>query len=83
MRRDDRFQDLKDIGELSMKLVETNKHEIYRLVYLLIKMVLILPVTTASVEIIFSAMIYVKNKLQNSIGDQFLNDCFVAREIYF
>ncbi|KAL8519294.1 hypothetical protein ACS0TY_010291 [Phlomoides rotata] len=78
MRRDDRFQSLKDIGELSMKLVETNKHEIYCLVYLFIKMVLILPVVTASVERAFSAMTYVKNKLRNSIGDQFLNDCLVT-----
>ena len=26
----------------------------------------------------FSAMTYVKNKLRNSIGDQFLNDCLVT-----
>ncbi|KAL8507203.1 hypothetical protein ACS0TY_017928 [Phlomoides rotata] len=61
-----------------MKLVETNIHEIYRLVYLLIKTVLILPVATASVEKAFSTMTYVKNKLQNSIGDQILNDCLVT-----
>ncbi|XP_039060486.1 uncharacterized protein LOC120204474 [Hibiscus syriacus] len=50
MRRDDRFWVLKDMGELSMKLVETKKHQVYQQVYLLIKLVLILPVATASVE---------------------------------
>ncbi|KAL8535339.1 hypothetical protein ACS0TY_011111 [Phlomoides rotata] len=61
-----------------MKLVEINIHEIYRLVYLLIKTVFILHVATASVERAFSTMTYVKNKLRNSIGDQFLNDCLVT-----
>ncbi|XP_039070163.1 zinc finger MYM-type protein 1-like [Hibiscus syriacus] len=78
MRRDDRFWLLKDMGELSMKLVETKKHQVYQQVYLLIKLVLILPVATASVERVFSKMIIVKNKLRNSIGDQFLNDCLVT-----
>ncbi|XP_056685412.1 uncharacterized protein [Spinacia oleracea] len=41
MQRDGRFEGLKDIGELSKKLVETTKHDTYRLIYLLIKMVLI------------------------------------------
>ncbi|XP_039026246.1 uncharacterized protein LOC120159751 [Hibiscus syriacus] len=78
MRRDDRFWVLKDMGELSMKLVETKKHQVYQQVYLLIKLVLILPVATASVEKTFSKMNIVKNKLRNSIGDQFLNDCLVT-----
>jgi hypothetical protein len=39
-----------------MKLVQTNRHYVYGLVYLLLKLVLILPVATASVEIAFSAM---------------------------
>ena len=50
MRRDDRFKCLKSLGELSVKLVETQKHVLYDLVYLLLKMVLILPVATTSVE---------------------------------
>ncbi|XP_039015479.1 zinc finger MYM-type protein 1-like [Hibiscus syriacus] len=39
MRRDDRFWVLKDMGELSIKLVETKKHQVYQKVYLLIKLV--------------------------------------------
>ncbi|KAL6538192.1 hypothetical protein OROGR_012180 [Orobanche gracilis] len=78
MKRDDEFQNLQDVSSLSMKLVETKRHVTYPLVFLLIKLVLILPVATASVERIFSGMTYVKNKLRNSIGDQFLNDCLVT-----
>lgn len=78
MRKDERLIGLKDVGELSKKLVELKKHTTFDLVYLLIKLVLILPVATASVERTFSAMTFVKNKLRNSIGDQFLNDCLVT-----
>ncbi|XP_039036810.1 uncharacterized protein LOC120173805 [Hibiscus syriacus] len=78
LRRDDRFWVLKDMGELSMKLVEPKKHQVYQQVYLLIKLVLILPVATASMERTFSKMNIVKNKLRNSIGDQFLNDCLIT-----
>lgn len=48
------------------------------MVYLLVRLVLILPVATASVERVFSAMTYVKNKLRNSMGDQLLNDSLVT-----
>ena len=39
---------------------------------------LTLPVTTASMERSFSAMKYIKNKLRNRMGDQWLNDCLVS-----
>ncbi|GKA27218.1 zinc finger MYM-type protein 1-like protein [Tanacetum coccineum] len=69
MRKDERFIGFKNIGELSVKLVELNKHESFDLVDLLIKLVLIFPVATASVERVFSGMNFVKNKLRNSIGE--------------
>ncbi|XP_074297557.1 uncharacterized protein LOC141628297 [Silene latifolia] len=78
VRNDPRFEGLKDIGQVSMALVATNKHLSYELVYLLIRLVLILPVATANVERAFSAMTYVKNKLRNCMGDQLLNDCLVT-----
>ncbi|KAK9664959.1 hypothetical protein RND81_14G080100 [Saponaria officinalis] len=78
VRKDARFESVQDIGQLSMMLVETNKHISYKLVYLLLRLVLILPVATASVERVFSAMTYVKNKLRNSMGDQLLNDALVT-----
>jgi hypothetical protein len=52
-----------------------NRHAV---VYKLLKLVLVLPVATASVERIFSTMNYVKNKLRNKMGDQYLNDCLVT-----
>lgn len=39
---------------------------------------LILPVATASVERVFYSMNYVKNKLRNRLGEQYLNDCLVT-----
>ena len=69
MRQDARFRSVRTIGELSVMLVGTNKHVLYDLVYMLIKLVLILPVAMASVERVFSAMNLVKNKLRNSMSD--------------
>jgi hypothetical protein len=85
MRGDERFRKVKSLAELSIVLVETKKHTKYDVVYKLLKLVLILPMATASVERVFSSMNYVKNKLRNRIGDQYLNDClvtFIEREFF-
>ena len=63
----------------------TSRCERHEVVYKLLKLVLVLPVATASVERAFSVMNYVKNKLRNKIGDQYLNDClvtFIEREFF-
>ena len=78
VRSDSRFLELKGIGDLSEKLVDTMKYIVYPLVYLLLKLALILPVVTASVEMSFSSMNIIKNKLHNRIGDDWLNDCMVT-----
>ncbi|XP_074301557.1 uncharacterized protein LOC141632956 [Silene latifolia] len=78
MKQDSRFQQVKNLSELSMLLVETNKHVCYPLVYKLLKLVLILPVATASVERVFSSMTFVKNRLRNSMGNPLLNHCLVT-----
>ncbi|XP_066333690.1 uncharacterized protein [Miscanthus floridulus] len=78
VRNDTRFQQVKNLNELSIKLVETKKHDRFKQVYLLLKLVLILPIATASVERVFSGMNYVKTKLRNKMGDQYLNDCLVT-----
>ncbi|XP_062180368.1 uncharacterized protein LOC133884819 [Phragmites australis] len=85
MRRDERFRAVKNLVELSIMLVETKKNLNYDIVYKLLKLVLLLPVATASVERVFSLMNYVKNKLRNRMGDQYLNDClvtFLEREFF-
>ncbi|XP_047267637.1 uncharacterized protein LOC124898059 [Capsicum annuum] len=66
-------------------LVESELHQIWPLVYLLIKLTLILPVATASVERSFSSTNYIKNELRNNMGDEFLNGClvcYVERKIF-
>ncbi|KAK9665781.1 hypothetical protein RND81_14G135800 [Saponaria officinalis] len=77
MLRDSRFHLIKSIGELSIMLVETKKHASYPRVYSLLKLVLILPVATVSVERVFSSMKYVKNYLRNSMSDELLNNCLI------
>jgi hypothetical protein len=58
--------------------VEINRHNIYDFVYLLLKLVLILPVATASVERAFSTMNFVKNRLRNRMNACLLDDCLVT-----
>ncbi|XP_048493314.1 uncharacterized protein LOC104902776 [Beta vulgaris subsp. vulgaris] len=77
MRKDERFWNLKTLSELSMKLVETGLSKTHDRVYLLLKLVLLLPVATASVERVFSGMTQVKDKLRNSMGDQMF-DCLIT-----
>ncbi|XP_021754893.1 uncharacterized protein LOC110720191 [Chenopodium quinoa] len=67
-----------NLNELSMKLVETQKNETHPIVYLLLKLVLLLPVATTSVERAFSGMTQIKSKLRNSMGDQLLINCLVT-----
>ncbi|XP_047953108.1 zinc finger MYM-type protein 1-like [Salvia hispanica] len=77
-RRDTRFSDVEDLGTLSKKIVEMMKDGFFPLVYRLIKLVLLLPVATASVERVFSAMKFVKSVLRNRMGDDWLNDIMVV-----
>jgi len=84
MRNDEMFRSVRSLVELSIKLVDTNKDQRYEVVYML-KLMLVLPVATASVERVFSILNYMKNKLRNKIGDQYLNDClvtFIEREFF-
>ena len=78
MRNNDLFLELQGVSELAERLVNTRKHETYPLVNLLVKLVLTLPVATATVERSFSAMKYIKNELRNRMEDQWMNDCLVV-----
>ncbi|KAK1363221.1 zinc finger MYM-type protein 1-like [Heracleum sosnowskyi] len=75
---DDRFSILNGIAGLAKKMVETGKHLIHRLVYLLVKLAMLLPVATTGVERSFSSMNIVKTRLRNRIGDEWLNDILVT-----
>ncbi|XP_016462682.1 uncharacterized protein LOC107785792 [Nicotiana tabacum] len=82
---DERFSDLNGLSKLSKKLVKTKKHLVYPLVFLLVKLALLLPVVTATVEKAFSAMKFIKNDLRNRMDDDFLGGCivpYVEREVF-
>ncbi|VYS52161.1 unnamed protein product [Arabidopsis thaliana] len=84
IREDDRFANLKSLGDLARVMIETRKHLSHPQVYRLLKVVLTLPIVIATVERCFSATV-VKTTLRNRISDQFLNDyvvCFVKRELF-
>ncbi|CAN6580347.1 unnamed protein product [Malus baccata var. baccata] len=85
MRLHNEFSALKGINNLAQKLVETKRDRQYPLVYLLVKLALILPVATASVERAFSVMKIVKNPHRNRMGDQWLNDSlvmYIEKDVY-
>ncbi|XP_057798119.1 uncharacterized protein LOC131014237 [Salvia miltiorrhiza] len=85
MHSTDGFGRLKGIGALAQKMAETKKHEVYPLLYLFITLALILPVATATVERVFSAMNIIKNRLRCRMGDQRMNDSlvvYIEKEIF-
>ncbi|KAL4011910.1 hypothetical protein IC575_028975 [Cucumis melo] len=75
---DNMFVGLTSIGDLSQKMVTIAKDKVYPLVYRLLTLALILPVTTATVESTFSATSIIKTQLRNRMEDQWMNDCLIA-----
>lgn len=82
---DNGFSELEGIVDLSIKFVEIKKHVVYPFIYLILKLSLILPVSTATVEIAFSTMNIIKNQMWNHMGDDWLNEClviYIERDIF-
>ena len=77
MHSNDFFLELQEVSEHAEKLVSTRKHETYPLIYLLMKLALTLPVATATIQRIFSAIKYIKNELRNRMEDQSMNDYLI------
>ena len=78
------FQNISTITELCRRLVETNKFQHYNLIDRLIRLVLTLPVSTATTEQAFSAMKHVKTALRNKMEEEFLADSmmiYIEREL--
>jgi hypothetical protein len=69
-RRTPDFLGCTELGKVAEIMVKTNMKASYGLVYRLIELTLILPVATASVERIFSAMSVIKTDLRNKMGDE-------------
>jgi hypothetical protein len=65
-------------------MVQLKRHIVFSLVYHLIKLALILPMTTATVERAFSAIKIIKTELRNKMTNDWLNDlmvCYIERDI--
>lgn len=85
MRSDKEFSGIQDLQSLSKKMVASGLKSIFPMVYRLIELALVLPVTTASVEREFSAMLDVKTELLNEMGDECRNDnlvVYIERDIF-
>jgi len=78
LRGDDEFCGIEGIASLAEKMIKTKKNLIFPLVYMLIKLSLLLPVATATVERVFSVMHIVKSRLRNRMGGKWTNDSLVV-----
>ncbi|XP_042387989.1 uncharacterized protein LOC121980087 [Zingiber officinale] len=72
------FSMIEDLGSLAKKMVETGNNTVFSLVYRLIELALVLPVATASVERVFSAMKIIKTDFRNRMGDEWMNDSLIV-----
>jgi hypothetical protein len=77
VRDDSRLSNLTGVSDLCRKLVQTKKHTSFPLVFILVKLALILPVATTTVERAFSIMKIIKTDLRNRVGDDFLYHCLI------
>ena len=78
------FQNMSTISELCRGLKISGKSKIYFLIDRLIRLVLTLPVSTATTERAFSAMKLLKTRLRNRMEDEFLADnmiVYIGKEI--
>ncbi|XP_038711756.1 uncharacterized protein LOC120005951 [Tripterygium wilfordii] len=78
MRNSNEFSSLRSLGELAQNLVSHKRSGVYPSIYRLLKLALLLPVATATVESAFSAMKIIKNRMRNRMGDQLLHDSLVV-----
>jgi len=69
---------MSSITYLCQGLVKTEKLKIYQLIDMLIRLILTLPVLTATTERTFSAMKIVKTRLRNRIEDDFLANYLIV-----
>ncbi|XP_021801102.1 zinc finger MYM-type protein 1-like [Prunus avium] len=71
------FNGITTLPQFCQQLVETTLVENYHLLYRLIRLVLTLPVSTATTKRAFSCMRIIKNRLRSTIADEFLADCMI------
>ncbi|KAH6807824.1 hypothetical protein C2S51_028932 [Perilla frutescens var. frutescens] len=78
VRRDPQFSTISNLGMLAQEMVKSGKSLVFPLVYRMIELALVLPIATASVERVFSAMKIVKTDLRNRMADEWMNDILVV-----
>lgn len=69
---------------MTVGLVKTGKAAIYLMVDRLLRLVITLPVSTATAERAFSAMKLIKTRIRNRMGDDFLRNymiVYIGKEI--
>jgi hypothetical protein len=74
-----------DLGDLAVRMVQSDRHVVFPFVYHLIELALVLPVTTTFVERAFSSINIIKTKLRNKTVDEWLNHCmmcYIERDIF-
>ncbi|CAH9134491.1 unnamed protein product [Cuscuta epithymum] len=79
-----KLANLSTMGELCQGLAETEMSKVYFLIDRLIRLLLTLPVSTATTERAFSAMKIIKTRLRNKMEDEYLADnlvVYIEREI--
>jgi hAT family C-terminal dimerisation region len=59
-------------------MIHTQQNLQFPEAFRLLKLTLVLPIATSSVERAFSAMTFIKNKLRNKMCDQWMNDCLLT-----
>ena len=75
-------EDMKNIStlvDLCRGFVKTGRHRIFNLVDRLIRLLVTLPVSTATAERIFSVLKIVKTRLRNKIEDQYLANSLLVQ----
>jgi len=85
MLNDPKLKKLSSIAELYRGLIETEKSKRYHLIDRLIRLVLTLPMSTATTERAFLAMKVIKTRLCNKIDDEFIANSlvvYIEREIF-
>ena len=85
MRRVDLFKDCHDLESLAIQMVKHERDITFPLVFWPIKLGLLLPLATTSVERAFSAMNIIKIDLRNRMNDEWLNSlilCYIEKQIF-
>ena len=82
MQSNSDFSELVGIGDLVKKMIEKNKHIVYPLAYSLVKLFLIVPIATVTIERVLSGMNLINTSLSNRMGEEFMNDCLVLKEVF-